>query len=161
VQLSVEATIYTLLDPDCIVVTTPEGDRCLVPPYDGRASLLVDPYVYIDPTWPHASWFEVQTTSDQANDTWVAVKRTSVDPNAFGIGADGGIPDGGVPDAGQDADAAIEMDSGMDSGVPGASNGGGCAVSTGHESAPGSAALSILAWVLALHRRTRRDPRTS
>jgi len=56
----------------------------------------VDPYVYVDPSWEYADWFEVQTTSDGVE--WLAVKRTTIDLSTFGLEGGNGLPDGGVPD---------------------------------------------------------------
>lgn len=163
-MLSVEVTIFVSLAPECETVNTELGDLCVVPGYGGSASALVDPYVYIDPDWPYASWFEVQTTSDDANTTWVAVKRTPIDPSAFGIEADGEPMDGGVPDGGTGGDGSVDMDAGaggsMDPGVQGTGNGGGgCSVGPRQSAAP--ACLAFLVVAAAIARRRRRLRRTN
>jgi len=143
--LDVSATIYVNDHPDCVTVSTVQGDMCLVQPYAGVAWVHVDPYVYVDPSWEYVDWFEVQTTTDEAGTQWVEAKRTPVDLSTFGIdgsagsggsgggGGSGGsgAPDGGVPDAGTGGTAGSGGSaSGGSSGSPAGGDGGGCAVAT-------------------------------
>jgi hypothetical protein len=134
--LDVSANIGINDRPNCVTVSTAQGDMCLVPPYAGVAWAHVDPYVYVDPSWEYADWFEVQTTADEAGTEWVEARRTAVDLSTFGIdggggsgGSDGtggtaGSPDGGVPDAGTGG-------TGGSAGSPsgGTGDGGGCSIS--------------------------------
>jgi hypothetical protein len=159
--LDVSAAIYVNDHPECEPVPTLPNDPCLVLPYAGDAWVHVDPYVYVDPSWEYADWFEVQTTSDGVE--WLAATRTDVDLSKFGFEGGGGLQDGGVPDAGAggmggglgpDAGAGGTSGSGGSGGSgPSADGGGGCAVAS---SSGSPLPLLLLFWAVALIcRRTR------
>jgi MYXO-CTERM domain-containing protein len=124
-----------------------------VPPYGGEAWVQVDPYVYVDPSWEYADWFEVQTTADEAGTEWVEAQRTVVDLSTFGlegISGTGGVPDGGVPDAGTGGVGGTAGSGGS------SANGdsGGCSVAT---SSPSSRShLPLLALFIAAATALRR-----
>jgi hypothetical protein len=168
--LDVSAVIYVNDLPDCVTVSTAQGDMCLVPPYGGEAWVHVDPYVYVDPSWEYADWFEVQTTADEAGTQWVEAQRTNVDLSTFGIDGGGGsagtggaggstgAPDGGVPDGGT---AGTGGTAGSDGSPNGGSSSGGCSVAI--SSSPSShlpLLLLFMAAATAPVRRSRFWPRS-
>ena len=167
--LDVSATIYVNDGPNCITVSTAQGDMCLVPPYAGVAWSHIDPYVYVDPSWEYADWFEVETTTDEAGTQWAEATRTTVDLSTFGLeggggsggsggtggtGGTAGVPDGGVPDAGTGGTAGS---AGTPSGGNG--NGGGCSVSTSSRTSGSQLPLLMLLAAAAIVFRRRRAPR--
>jgi len=152
--LDVSAAIFVNDRPDCVTVSTAQGDMCLVPPYGGEAWVHVDPYVYVDPSWEYVDWFAVQTTADEAGTDWVEAVRTTVDLSTFGIeggGGTGGVPDGGVPDP--DAGTGGTAGSG---GSSANGDGGGCSVAASSPSSGSQPALLMLfvAAAIAVRRRS-------
>ncbi|MBW2191292.1 MAG: hypothetical protein JRG93_17230, partial [Deltaproteobacteria bacterium] len=162
--LDVSAAIYVTDLPTCVTVPTLPNEPCLVPPYGGEAWVHVDPYVYVDPSWEYAAWFEVQTTSDGLE--WLAVTRTAVDLSTFGLEGGNGVPDGGVPDpdagAGGMGGAAGTAGSGGTSGMGGGGNpsngdGGGCSVTSVLPASESHLPLVVLFVAVAVIRRWRRS----
>ena len=127
--LDVSARVGVSDSPNCVTVPTLPNDPCLVPPYGGDAWVHVDPYLYVDPSWEYASWFEVQTSSDGVE--WLPVKRTEVDLSTFGLEGGNGLPDGGVPDAGGIGGSGGATGTAGSGGTPGAGGGGGPSNSDG------------------------------
>ena len=158
--LDISAVIFVNDRPDCVTVSTAQGDMCLVPPYSGEAWVHVDPYVYVDPSWEYADWFEVQTTTDEAGTQWVEAVRTVVDLSTFGLegtsgtGGTAGVPDGGVPDAGTGGTAGT----GGAGGTPSSSDGGGCSVSTSSPSSGSHLPLLLLFLASTLRRKRGQSP---
>jgi MYXO-CTERM domain-containing protein len=158
--LSVTATVSVNDSPNCTPVTTLPNDPCLVLPYSGDAWVHVDPYVYVDPSWEYADWFEVQTTPDGVE--WFAVTRTAVDLSTFGLEGGNGVPDGGVPDP--DAGAGGVGGTAGSGGTPGTGgggnpsngDGGGCSVTSVLPASESNLALLVLFVVGAVIRRRRR-----
>jgi hypothetical protein len=155
--LSVSATINVNDHPDCAPVPTLPNEPCLVPPYAGDAWVHVDPYVYVDPSWEYADWFEVQTTSDGVQ--WSAATRTDVDLTTFGLEGGNGLPDGGVPDAGAGGmggaagTAGSAGTPGTGGGGPSNGDGGGCAVADWSTSSGSDLVLLVLVVAVARVRR--------
>ncbi|MBW2687853.1 MAG: hypothetical protein JRE19_18370 [Deltaproteobacteria bacterium] len=160
--LDVSATIFVNDQPDCVTVSTAQGDMCLVPPYSGEAWVHVDPYVYVDPSWEYADWFTVQTTTDEAGTDWVEAVRTTVDLSTFGIegsggtGGTAGIPDGGIPDAGTGGAGGTTGSGGSSAN----GDGGGCSVATSSQSSGSHLPLLALfiAAAIALRRKRGQTP---
>ena len=160
-SLDVSATIFVNDHPNCAPVPTLPNEPCLVPRYGGEAWVHVDPYVYVDPSWEYADWFEVQTTSDGVE--WLAVMRTAVDLSTFGLEGGNGVPDGGVPDP--DAGAGGMGGTAGSGGTPGTGgggnpsngDGGGCSVTSVSPASESNLALLALFVVgAAICRRRRR-----
>ncbi len=158
--LDVSATIFVNDHPNCAPVPTLPNEPCLVPRYGGEAWVHVDPYVYVDPSWEYADWFEVQTTSDGVE--WLAVMRTAVDLSTFGLEGGNGVPDGGVPDP--DAGAGGMSGTAGSGGTPGTGgsgnpsngDGGGCSVTSASPASESNLALLALFVLGAVIRRRRR-----
>jgi MYXO-CTERM domain-containing protein len=156
--LDISAAVWVNDQPDCVTVSTAQGDMCLVPPYSGEAWVHVDPYVYVDPSWEYADWFEVQTTTDEAGTQWVEAVRTVVDLSTFGLegtsgtGGTAGVPDGGVPDAGAGGAGGTAGSGGSSAN----GEGGGCSVATSSQSSGSQPALLMLfvAAAIAVRRRS-------
>jgi hypothetical protein len=155
-QLGVTATVIVNDSPNCAPVTTLPDDPCLVLPYSGDAWVHVDPYVYVDPSWEYADWFEVQTTSDGME--WLAVRRTTIDLSTFGLEGGPGLPDGGVPDPDAGAGGMGGMAGTAGSGgTPSNGEGGGCAVTELSLSSESHLPLLALFVAVAVIRRRRRS----
>ena len=136
VSLAVSANVFVNNNPTCQIVDIDDQQLCVVPVYGGGVQVLVDPFVYVDPTWQYASWFEVEASDDNGA-TWQTTTRTTFDLEAFGVGdngtnpngPDGGTPnpnepDGGTPNPsepdGGTSDPGVNDDAGAGS--------GGCAI---------------------------------
>lgn len=161
-SLSIDATVFLADNPACAPVTSLPNEPCLVPPYGGTATVLVDPYVYIDPDWEFANLFVVETTSDGVE--WFTAERTNLDVSTLGFEGTGGSGGGGPGPVGG---AGGSNGTGGTPGFGGNSNpgagggnmaeggGGGCsAVGLDSSSSPPLAMLAFL-FVAALMRRTR------
>ncbi|MBW2688014.1 MAG: hypothetical protein JRE19_19225 [Deltaproteobacteria bacterium] len=143
--LDISAAIVVNDRPDCVTVSTAQGDMCLVPPYGGEAWVHVDPYVYVDPSWEYADWFAVQTTADEAGTDWVEAVRTTVDLST--------LPD---PDAGTGGTGGTAGSGGSSAN----GDGGGCSVAASSPSSGSQPALLILfvATAIALRHKRGQSP---
>jgi hypothetical protein len=161
--LDLSTTIYLNDRPNCMVIDTLPNDPCLVPPYGGDAWVLVDPYVYIDPSWEYADWFEVQTSAD--GDEWFTAEPTAVDLSTFGLegaggsggpggtaGTPAGGPDAGVPDGGTGGANGM-VGSGGGAGIGDDGGGGGCGVARSRSSSPDVMLFLMLAAGATIARR--------
>ena len=114
--------------PTCRDQTTPDGTQCVVTPYIGYGHVVADPYVFIDPAWPHAARFKLEMSADEADSTWVTPARTAFDTmNLTFTTVDGGTGtdlDGGTADGGSGG----EVDGGTADGGSGGEVDGGTGV---------------------------------
>lgn len=128
--LRIEAIASHSAAPECRDQPEP-GEDCLIKPWKGSGHTVVDPYVYIDPAFQYADWFELQMSADETDTTWVTPQRTAIDPDtmtlldgvggANGVGGQGSSSDGGQGGAMNGAAGATPGSAGEDA-LP--SNGG-------------------------------------
>jgi hypothetical protein len=111
--------------PICRNVDTAEGTQCLVRPWGASGHAAADPYVYVDPNWEYASWFELEMASDDSDTTWVTPERTAIDPETLTFLSDAGVSSETDAGAEGDADAEGDAESGDDSGDPADNDGDG------------------------------------
>lgn len=153
VALRIEAVTSHSEAPECRDQPSNPGDDCLIMPWSGSGHTVVDPYVYIDPAWQYASWFELEISADETDTTWVTPQRTPIDAETLTLldgagGAGGETSSGGAPidepgSAGARASAGEAASNGGEGTVP---SGGGVPgrddpePSAGRDSAEGGAA---------------------
>ena len=142
-----------------------EGQPCLVDPWSGSARVVTDPYVYVDPAWPHAASVLVQMAEDEDATTWVVPQRTQLDFDTMKIvdtppgGTDAGAaPPGSKEPSPADPGAAPPGPEGPPAGEAAAgSSDGGCALAPASSATSG--ALIFFAGLGLLVTRVRRPSR--
>jgi hypothetical protein len=111
--LWLNANIRPMSSPTCQDEQVDGQTVCVVAPFGGSGHAVADPYVYIDPAWEYASWFEIEMSADETDTTWVTPERTPLDLETL-MPIEGGDPDAGTtgPDAGGDGDGDGDGDTG-------------------------------------------------
>jgi MYXO-CTERM domain-containing protein len=74
-QLRIVAVSLPVVFPACAERETSYGPLCVVDPLVGAGHSVADPFVYIDPSWEYASWFEVEIAADETDTTWATPER--------------------------------------------------------------------------------------
>lgn len=141
-----------------------QGSPCLKLPWEGSGHAVADPYVHVDPAWPHAAAVKVEMAEDETEATWVVPKRTPLDLETLTLGPEGVVPGG--PDAGPGGGPGAGTSDGGPGGAtggaaedtPASADSGGCHVprSSGRSGALSLAAITaFVAAALGLRRRSR------
>jgi hypothetical protein len=136
-----------------------DGDPCLVDPWSGSATVVTDPYVYVDPSWPHAALVRLEMAEDEAETTWVTPQRTPLDfdnmklldtppPVEADAGGTGEAPRPGAPGPGPNDPPAAAA------GTDDASD-GGCALSPTSRGASGTMLLLVALSLLVRRAKAR------
>lgn len=169
--LRLQATVRRNDTATCTTRAQIEGQPCLVDPWSGSGRVVTDPYVYVDPAWPHATSVLVQMAEDEDETTFVVPQRTYVDFDQMKIvatppgGADAGTAPPGPTDptpSPSDPGGAAPAPGGPPAPEGGAAaSDGGCALAPA--SSPASGALLSLAalWFFAKRARRRTAPPTT
>jgi MYXO-CTERM domain-containing protein len=161
-QLRISAVSAPLVSPACIDRETTYGTQCVVDPLFGVGHSVADPFVYIDPSWEYASWFELEIAADETDTVWetpvrripfdletlmpMAEEDAGVDPGGDGDNDGDGDGDGDTGDGDGDGDTGDgdgdtgDGDSDGDGDGPGDGDGDGDG--DGRDAGPGGDASS-------------------
>lgn len=158
IQLVLKADIFAFT-PACTDQPLKDGTACVVPVYSTTGHAVADPFVYIDPAWPQASWFKVEMATDETDTTWTEPQRSPPFDTATLKPMDGGGVDGGTggTDSPPSNGSTVEPDGGIGPGsaAPTSDDDDGCTVGGNGKLLQAGVPLLLTLFSLALLRRRR------